>query len=158
MSKPTDHHLDPDSPATDDERAEAEALRLALEEAPSTSRAGEFANALRVAANPGALPEAVNRELIARAVKSAPPARGRLVRATFGGAFAVWAAAAAWVFYARFQSARFGSEEAPFLARSTAPLFSEPFRAGEKSARIDRIAIARADNFRENRFGQWGVR
>lgn len=43
-------------------------------------------------------------------------------------------------------------------ARSTQPLFDEPFKPGETSARIDKIAIARATDFRDNRFAKWGVR
>jgi hypothetical protein len=43
-------------------------------------------------------------------------------------------------------------------ARSTQPLFSEPFKAYDPSARIDRIAVARASDYRDNRFAKWGVR
>ncbi len=43
-------------------------------------------------------------------------------------------------------------------ARSTQPLFHEPFAArGGASARVDRIASARAEDLRENRFAQWEV-
>jgi hypothetical protein len=43
--------------------------------------------------------------------------------------------------------------------RSTQALFDEPFaRTGGQSARIDRIASARAADLRENRFARWGVR
>jgi hypothetical protein len=43
-------------------------------------------------------------------------------------------------------------------ARSTQSLFDEPFRAGETSARIDKIALARASDYRDNRFAKWGVK
>jgi hypothetical protein len=44
-------------------------------------------------------------------------------------------------------------------ARSTAELFDAPFaRQGGESARIDRIASARASDLRENRYAMWGVR
>jgi len=57
----------------------------------------------------------------------------------------------------------------PYRARSTQPLFAEPFdapleKAGERSrpssgsARVDRIAMARASEFRENEFSRWGAR
>jgi hypothetical protein len=50
-------------------------------------------------------------------------------------------------------------QEAPLArVRSTQPLFDEPFRSGETSARIDRIALARAADYRDNRFAKWGVR
>jgi hypothetical protein len=42
--------------------------------------------------------------------------------------------------------------------RSTAPLFHEPFNAATASARVDRIALARSDDLRENMYAQWGVR
>lgn len=157
MSKPDDRILDPDTPVSAAEQAEAEALRNALETG-RENNAGAFANALRLGAHSGELSPEANRALIADSMKSAPPAHGRLIRATFGGALVVWAAAAALVLYARSQSARFDGEGEPRQARSTTPLFSEPFRVGQKSARIDRIAIARADDFREDRFGRWGVR
>jgi len=56
--------------------------------------------------------------------------------------------------------------EPVFRVRSTQPLFEEPFqasaatgaRASHGSARIDRIAMARASDFRENEFSRWGAR
>lgn len=45
------------------------------------------------------------------------------------------------------------------LTRSTAELFDAPFaRQGGESARIDRIATARASDLRQNRYAMWGVR
>jgi hypothetical protein len=47
----------------------------------------------------------------------------------------------------------------PREARSTQPLFHEPFAAhGGSSARIDRIASARAADLRENMYARWDVR
>jgi hypothetical protein len=46
-------------------------------------------------------------------------------------------------------------------SRSAADLFdpTTPFpRAGGESARVDRIASARASDLRDNRFAAWGVR
>lgn len=43
-------------------------------------------------------------------------------------------------------------------ARSTQPLFTQKFEAGETSARIDRIALVRARELRDNRYALWGVR
>ena len=41
----------------------------------------------------------------------------------------------------------------------TQPLFDEPFeKTGSKSAQIDRIAMARAGDYRKNQFSRWGVR
>jgi hypothetical protein len=43
--------------------------------------------------------------------------------------------------------------------RSTQSLFTEPFaKAGGQTARVDRIAMARAADLRENEFAKWGVR
>jgi hypothetical protein len=54
------------------------------------------------------------------------------------------------------------SERVPLIAaRSTQELFdaSKPFpRSGGESARVDRIATARAADLRANRFAAWGVR
>ena len=158
MTEHTELPLDPDAPTTAAEEAEAATLMRSLaDDAPHET--ADFARALKAAHSPAALPEDLHRALIAKHVH-APPARGQLVRITFAASFAVWAAAAAWVFYARFQSARFDEEEASAMRRSrtTAALFSEPFRTGERSARIDRIAMARAEDYRRNRYGAWGIR
>jgi len=50
------------------------------------------------------------------------------------------------------------SEVALAKARSTQPLFDEPFHAGETSARIDKIAMARASDYRNNYFAKRGVK
>jgi hypothetical protein len=43
-------------------------------------------------------------------------------------------------------------------ARSTQPLFREPFaERGAGSRRIDRIASARASDLRDNRYARWSV-
>jgi hypothetical protein len=45
------------------------------------------------------------------------------------------------------------------LSRSTTDLFSESFpRSGGTTGRVDRIAYARAQDLRENRFARWGTR
>ena len=45
------------------------------------------------------------------------------------------------------------------VSRSTQGLFPDRFAAaGGESARIDRIAMARAADLRENEFARWGVR
>jgi hypothetical protein len=52
------------------------------------------------------------------------------------------------------------SEPAPFvMARSTAELFPDGIpRTGGTTARIDRIASARAQDFRQNQFARWRAR
>jgi len=83
--------------------------------------------------------------------------RATVVRVAFGIVAGGLALAASIVFVVT--SAPMREHEAPLAkARTTAPLFSEPFKPGETSARIDRIASARASDFRDNRFTKWGVR
>jgi hypothetical protein len=44
------------------------------------------------------------------------------------------------------------------LSRSTAELFPEGIsRSGKTTDRVDRIAYARAQDFRRNRFARWGT-
>jgi hypothetical protein len=44
-------------------------------------------------------------------------------------------------------------------SHSTQSLFPEPFAGtGGQTARVDRIAMARAADLRENEFARWGVR
>ncbi len=148
--------LDPDAPATEAEAREAAALTNALDSGAEHASA-DFARALKAAHSPASLPGPDHQALVEKHA-AASPSRGKLVRATFAVSFATWAAAAAWVFYARYQSARFDTDLSAQRSRSTAPLFSEPFRRGERSARIDRIALARAEDYRGNRYGSWGVR
>jgi hypothetical protein len=83
--------------------------------------------------------------------------RQTVVRVAFG-ALAGGLALAASVFLVITSAPTHGSEAPLAKARTTQPLFSEPFKAGETSARIDRIASARASDFRDNRFTKWGVR
>lgn len=113
--------------------------------------------ALRAAWSPKELPEAEHRAIVERALP-APRTRkeGRVIRVTFGvvaGAIAIAASVFVWV------NAPSSSSEVPLArARSTQPLFGEPFKPGDASARIDKIAVARASDYRDNRFAKWGVR
>jgi hypothetical protein len=82
------------------------------------------------------------------------PARNRML---FGATTAALALAASMVLWLARKPEP--EELAPLAqARSTTELFVEPFKTGEASARIDRIAMARASDYRDNRFTKWGVR
>jgi hypothetical protein len=83
--------------------------------------------------------------------------RQTVVRVAFG-ALAGGLALAASIVLVMTSSPLHGQDAPLAKARTTQPLFSEPFKAGETSARIDRIASARAADFRDNRFTKWGVR
>jgi len=126
--------------------------------------------ALRAAWSPAEIEDEEHRAIIAKAIgveakKQAPPAKVltftprtvRVITVTTTTVLALAASVIVWMSTANTQGG--GTQEAPLAkARSTQPLFDEPFKAGETSARIDKIAIARASDYRDNRFAKWGVR
>ena len=126
----------------------------------------ELARVLRAAWSPEDLPPEEHAKLVAEAIA---PQRGRgrgratVVRVSFG-ARAILALAASILLVV-------WSDKGPrppqppnlgptlSLSRSTQSLFAHPFAAtGGESARVDRIAMARAADLRENQFAKWGVR
>jgi hypothetical protein len=169
---------DADAPPSEEEVAASDALRRALEDpdAPETAES-DLARALRAAHAPRPIDEASHRAIVERAL-TAPGAErarqagrgGRVIRVVFGGAAAL--ALAAGVLLAvnvndrasAPLASRAAAPRSPAAvvelrsARSTQPLFTEPFGATAAAARIDRIAMARASDLRENRFARWGVR
>jgi len=157
----TQGDLGPDAPPTETELREARALAAALEGDAGPNDDAAFLRTLTVAnAAPEAfaLPPELHERLVARALsaKAEPKPTGRVIRVVFGGGAVALAAAAALVFLV-------GKPPEPETAklaqsRSTQELFREPFRGDQASARIDRIAMARAGDLRENRFARWGVR
>lgn len=161
-----------DAPFTDDELAEAQRLRDALdgpsEEATTASVDEEDAvqgaallRSLRAAhdARPidPTLHDAIVSRALARRTRVNGPPRGVVVRLGFAVVGGL-AAAAAMVAFIRPPSERDGAPAAPFLARSTESLLDEALIGGSASARIDRIASARAAELRDNRYAAWGVR
>jgi hypothetical protein len=165
-----------DAAPSAEEQARAGLLRDALAmtgepdaRAPSAAR---LAHALRAAFAPAAIDDAEHRAMVDAALAKMPAAqtaasggaavvslrpRNNVVRLAFGFVAGGLALAASVVFVVT--SAPMRATEAPLArARTTQPLFSEPFKPGETSARIDRIASARASDFRDNRFARWGVR
>lgn len=131
-----------------------------------------LATALRCAFAPPSIDEAEHRAIVDAALakmaaggKGAPVVdlasrlrrRSTVVRVAFGVVTGGLALAASIVFVVT-SAPMHGSEVPLARARTTQPLFSEPFKPGETSARIDRIASARASDFRDNRFTKWGVR
>ncbi len=157
-----------DATPSADEQALAVALRdsLAGKQEPRTGDpdAAHLARALRAAFSPSELDLATHQAIIDVALAKMPArvvsmgtARGRVIRVVFGVVTGGLALAASIVFVVT-SAPPHGSEAPLARARTTQPLFSEPFRPGETSARIDRIASARASDFRDNRFTKWGVR
>lgn len=144
---------DPFAPPTADELRESERLRHALETGDGSHAGAALARALRAATHPDPLALAGERRAASRIAARRP----NVVFVTFGAA----ALAAAAAFAILFASPRLEkSAAAPELARSrsTAELFHEPFEPGQASARIDRIAISREREWRENQYALWGLR
>ncbi|HEX7667524.1 MAG TPA: hypothetical protein VF407_23490 [Polyangiaceae bacterium] len=162
--------FDPDAPPSEEELAEAEKLRLALEDPSRASGAADLARALAVAHSPREIDAATHDAIVAKALatKSREAAEtGRVIRIAFGATAAAMAIAAGALLWVRGQALDIQNAESASLAaaavplvqaRSTAPLFKEPFDATSTSARVDRIAIARADDYRENMYARWGVK
>jgi hypothetical protein len=157
----------------------AKARRGAKAEGQSDEAA--LAGALRAAWAPRPIDPLKNEALIAQAMRKGAPAqkpRGRVISFTMVSLGAMAAVAAGVLLFAGQMgnleggassktaaappAAPMTSAQASFIpARSAADLFdaATPFpRTGGESARIDRIASARAADLRANRFAAWGVR
>jgi len=167
MSDPRDRPRDPpdpavDAPATEEELAESAKLRDALEDPSRVNEDAELARALSSAWSPRDLSEEAHRALVEKALghHDVRRRRGRVIRVSFG-ASAVLAIAAAVLLYVRGdrRPPETGHATALAFSRSTQALFPERFAtSGGESARIDRIAMARAADLRDNEFAKWGVR
>jgi hypothetical protein len=158
-----DAPLDPDAPASAGEVAAAEALRAALDDPSRDHEGAALLRAVAEASAPRPLDDAAHRAIVERALSASPAARTRVrprSRAWPAATFAAIAIAAALVLVLGERDDRPRARALALTpARSTQPLFSEPFaRHGGESARIDRIASARASDLRDNRFALRGVR
>jgi hypothetical protein len=175
MSDPIDR--DPLDPApTPQEEAEAEELRAALDDPARAHDDAELARALGAAFAPRDLPESAHRALVERALAPLDARRRMRRRRQWSwGAVAALAAGVCGVIgmgrsggVAGWKGGGPGGDhdyqgtkgsETVALRRSTQSLFAEPFAAsGGQTSRIDRIAVARAADLRENEFARWGVR
>jgi hypothetical protein len=146
-----------DDVPTEEELELAAELRDALDADP-------VVQALAAAWRPKEINSIEHRQIVAKVLPPAAKQSGRVVRVTFGfvaGAIAIAASVVVWM------NAPHAQSEVPLArARSTQPLFQsyEGFKSGETNvsanatARIDRIAMARAGDYRDNRFAKWGVR
>lgn len=165
---------DPDAEPTPQELAAAEALRESLADPRRPDPLASYARAAALAHSPRPIDPAEHRAIVERAIAQGEArrtrSRRRWTRLAFGtaaGAMAMAATALLWFGTSARQemsaAAKVAQTEvvAEPLAplRSTQSLFREPFpRAGGASARIDRIALARGSDLRDNRFAAWGVR
>jgi hypothetical protein len=161
---------DPDAEPTEAERAEADRLRAALEDpAGGANDDADLARALRAAWAPRDLPAVEHRALVDRALASLParrPERRRrtAIRVSFAAGAVAALAACVLLVVSTAQDGLVGAPSATLsprvaITRSTQDLFAQPFAAtGGATARIDRIALARAADLRDNEFAKWGVR
>ena len=159
-----------DAPPSPSERASADRLREAMEAGRSRTEEAplvEVGEVLRAAYRPRDIEPLRNEALIARALARASSRRkaGRvlpIVTVLVASAAAMAAGIALYLAPAADAPASsVASAPALVRSRSAAGLFdpTTPFpRAGGESARVDRIASARAAELRENRFAAWGVR
>jgi hypothetical protein len=171
-----------DSPPSEEEIRASDRLREGLAGAAQLDDAQVvLARAIKLAHSPSELEDREHRAIVERATRTSA---AKKMRARVVPIFAIAGAlslAAAVMFMIRGTSPM-QSAEAPSSAtrlnlpgtplaqsRSTAPLFvqDEESAKGEEtktsqrstaSSRIDRIAMARENDFRENQFAMWGVR
>jgi hypothetical protein len=167
---------DPDAPPSEEELAAANKLRDALER-PAAAKGdsggagggdAELAQALSAAWSPRPLGAEEQRALLERALAGHAERDRRarvVVRASFGAGALVALAAGVALFVGNLSRSPQAAPAAPAAGvalvstRSTQALFPAPFaRAGGETARVDRIAMARAADLRENEFARWGVR
>lgn len=153
-----DDPVDPLAPATAEEQSAATKLRDSLD-------ADSLILSLRLAHQPPPLPGTAELSLRGPALLNQSHRaawRRRGWPRTAWGAFAAAAAASLW-FFARsngmldgFQAAHPESDTLA-LSRSTKTLFEKPFVLSATSERIDKIALVRSRELRNNRFAIWGL-
>jgi hypothetical protein len=118
----------------------------------------ELARVLRAAWSPEDLSREEHQKLVAKAIA---PRRATVVRVSFGASAILALAASVLLAVWTGKPPRPAPNLGPALtvSRSTQSLFARPFApTGGESARVDRIAMARAADLRENQFAKWGVR
>jgi hypothetical protein len=164
---------DPLAPAGEDEIAESERLRRALD-GEGEHPLSDLARALSAAHRPAPLATTTADRIAAELgsdpapeVEAAPTSaarRGTVIYVVFGAAAATLALAASIALFVgpMKKSPDAGDVAARMqdlaLSRSTAAMFQEKFETGETTARVDRIATARERELRSNRYALWGVR
>jgi hypothetical protein len=149
--------LDPFAPASDDEIRESERLRRALEDDDSNDADARLARALRSATAPEPLTEPAAER--ARTKLRRGGGRARVVYVAFGAAALALAAAFALIVArpAGAPSAARATGTTLATSRPTGDLFRDRFEPGQTTDRIDRIALARERDLRDNRYTLWGV-
>jgi hypothetical protein len=148
-----------DPPPTDEELAESARLRDALADSSVKNEDADFLRSLALSHEPRAIGEDAHSTIVGRATARMANRRGRVIRLAFGGVTAALALAAAAILLVGKVGQGPDVSAQLLRSRSTQPLFDQPFTARNgASVRIDRIAMAREADLRENRFLQWGIR
>jgi hypothetical protein len=161
MPHPRDRTEEADTPPSQEELAAAEQLRRGLEDPEERSEDAELARSMAAAWEPRDLTPEQHRELVRAALGGRRG--GVVIRVSFrASALLALAAAVALVLWSDPRGPHGGGAiSLPDLAvsRSTQDLFSERFApTGGESGRIDRIAMARGADLRDNEFARWGVK
>ena len=155
------------APPTRVELAAAARLKDELSRGEGLHEEAAILGDLRAAYRPTEIAPERNEELIARALRRAArrdaPRVRRIVPVTMAaltGVAALAAGVALMIGQMNRAPTALTAPAALIHARSTDNLFdpAKKFEVGEQSARIDRIATARAADLRQNRFAAWGVR
>jgi hypothetical protein len=152
-----------EAPPSDQELASAAELRHALDDPRLPNDDADLARALASAWSPRDLAPHEHRALVEQALlrqSGASRRRGKLLRVSFVASTVV-ALAAAVLLVLRGRPSPDLPRIVPGFAvsRSTQPLFLDRFAAtGGETSRIDRIAMARSADLRDNEFAKWGVR
>jgi hypothetical protein len=145
-----------------------EALVAGEQERDAASQLGEslelddIATLLRAAHDPSAISARVEQRIRFAALSAPNERRPRVASATLWGTLAAAAAVALWVTSSlQTKMSNIESHRSSALnyaqSRSTDALFTEAFAQSTPSERIDRIALARQRELRENRYRKWGV-
>ena len=146
---------------------------------PASRAQAELAQAVRAVASPESISPARHQQILDRALAAVAtpqgarrgvvtmrPRKSKVAYFALGGAASVLALAAAVTLVIRgaapdgSMASKALAERGPALAlsRSTAELFPEGIpRSGGTTHRVDRIAYARAQDFRQNQFARWGA-
>ena len=171
---------DPLRPASEEERAESERFRRALEgraEHPDLDLVRGLVEAHRPSPAESSSFAGANERALERALAAAGPEtgaaskrrQGNVVFVSFGVMTALAAAAAVLlvVFFPSAERSPTAAAPAGVAARVPAPrltqsrssegLFDAKFERDHTTERVDRIASVRARELRQNRFQQWGV-
>ena len=168
---------EPDDPPSEEELRAAEALRRVLDG--EGGGRSELARAIRAAASTQSISPERHQQILDRTLAAVAPEEARRVVVALrprkskigylavGVAASALAAAAAVVLLIRGQAldASLASKAMTerrggvlALSRSTTGLFPEGIpRSGGTTDRVDRIAYARAQDFRQNQFARWGA-